>query len=261
MTDVHFALFEEATQALDLLTDVTELASNSANWFGGRIQAELLEGQLIRVSGVPVRLVDSRFVGESLDRMEKLLDSWAEVMLSTASNSTMVTPSKRTGGGSSGSLNRGERDRARAKLKRDTFGGATPEMLTGIKNIMDSVLEGDGISVRVMPAGEAHPECSFTGTLLNRSEYIESERSAIFARLGLRPTEWTMVAIVSRFAPEKDAEEFTTPEGFDRIALETMAIGLMDRLERLGLSAAPSFPGIAVIPLALYRILPWKSPT
>ena len=112
-----------------------------------------------------------------------------------------------------------------------------------------------------MPAGEAHPECSFTGTLLNRSEYIKSERGAIFARLGLRPTEWTMVAIVSRFAPENESEEITTPEGFDRAALETMAIGLMDQLERLGLSAAPAFPGIAVIPLAIYRILPWKSAT
>ena len=35
MSDVHFALFEEATQALGLLSDVTELTSHSANWSVG----------------------------------------------------------------------------------------------------------------------------------------------------------------------------------------------------------------------------------
>jgi hypothetical protein len=55
--------------------------------------------------------------------------------------------------------------------------------------------------------------------------------------------------------------EFGAPEGdFDRTAIETMTIGLMDRIESLGLSAAPAFPGIAVTPIALYRVLPWTAP-
>ena len=131
-------------------------------------------------------------------------------------------------------------------------------MLSALKAVMSSLLE-DGISVRAMPSGEDHPECSFSGTLLNRSEYIEPERGAIFARFGMRPTRWTMVAIIARFASEGEAAEFAAPDGFDRAAIETMTTGLMDRIETLGLSAAPAFPGIAVIPLALYRLLPWTT--
>jgi hypothetical protein len=255
LSDVHFALFEEAAEALGLLTDVTEITSDSSDWFGGRVHSELEEGQLIRVTG-PVRLVDSKFVGESLDRMEKLLDGWADVMLASAesqSPSTQPAPTKRTGGGQ-----RADRDRERAKLKKASFGGAAPEMITALRTVMSSLLE-DGISVRAMPCGEHHPQCSFSGTLLNRSEYVEPERGAIFARLGMRPTNWTMVGIVSRFAPA-EVTEFGTPEGeFNRTTIETMTIGLMDRIESLGLSAAPAFPGIAVTPIALYRVLPWAA--
>jgi len=256
LSDVHFALFEEAAEALGLLTDVTEMTANSSDWFGGKVRAELEEGQLIRVTG-PVRLVDSKFVGESLDRMEKLLDGWADVMLASAegrSSSNQPGPTKRTSGGQ-----RADRDRERAKLKKASFGGAAPEMITALRSVMSSLLE-DGISVRAMPCGEQHPQCSFSGTLLNRSEYVEPERGAIFARLGMRPTNWTMVGIVSRFAPP-EVTEFGAPEGdFDRTAIETMTIGLMDRIESLGLSAAPAFPGIAVTPIALYRVLPWTAP-
>jgi hypothetical protein len=107
------------------------------------------------------------------------------------------------------------------------------------------------------PCGEERPECSFSGTSLNRSEYIEPERGAIFGRLGMRPTNWTMVGIISRFAPE-EVTELATPAGdFNRTAIETMTTSLMDRIEALGLSAAPAFPGIAVTPIALYGILPW----
>jgi hypothetical protein len=258
LTDVHFALFEEESEALGLLTDVTELTASSGDWHGGQVRAEVEEGQLIRVSDIPVRLVDSRFVAQSMDRMEKLLDAWADVMVLNA-GAGGVAPERRTGATKSGGQNKAERDRARAKVKRETFGGGSPEMITGIKNVMASLLEGDGISLRAMPAGEDHPECSFTGTLLNRNEYIEPERGAIFARLGVRPSKWTMVAIVARFASDREPEDFELPTVFDRAAIESMTIGLMDRLERMGLSAAPAYPSMAVIPIALYRVLPWAS--
>jgi hypothetical protein len=189
--------------------------------------------------------------------MEQLLDAWADVMVLDAAD--QVTPTKRTGGTASGTLSRNEREKARAKLKRQTFGGSFADKLPAINAVMATLLEGDGISLRAMPCGDDNPECSFSGTLLNRSEYIEPERGAIFARLGMRPSNWTMVGIIARFAPEEEAAPLANPAGFDRAAIEAITIGLMDRIESLGLSAAPAFPGIAVIPLALYRLLPWAT--
>lgn len=264
LTDVHFALLEESAEALGLLTDVTELTQDSADWYGGRVHAELEEGQLVRVSG-PVRLVDSSYIESSLERIDRMLDGWADVLMvnsQLAGSSSPPAPTKRTGGNSqqrAGGGNRADRDRTRAQFKREHL-GAAPEMFAALRQLIGSLLE-DGISFRAMPAGEDQPNCSFTGTLLDRSEYIEPERGAIFSRLGLKPTRWTIVGIVSRFAPTTIEELSIPSDDFTRANLEILTTSLLDRIEGLGLSSAPSWPGISVIPVAVYRALPTKPDT
>lgn len=127
-------------------------------------------------------------------------------------------------------------------------------MILAIRNLMDGLLE-EGISIRAMPCGDERPECSFTGTLLPRSEYIDPERSAIFGRLGVRPSEWTVVGIISRIPTAPAESSVVAPEGFTRANLETMVIELLAKIESLGFSGSATWPSIGIIPIAVYRPL------
>jgi hypothetical protein len=79
----------------------------------------------------------------------------------------------------------------------------------------------------------------------------------------MEPSEWTLVAVVSRFASTSTGRGPTTPTirpvgdvaEMDRIRLEELAAELLNMLETVGVAEAPRAPSIAVTPLALYRPL------
>ena len=85
------------------------------------------------------------------------------------------------------------------------------------------------------------------------------EREALFGRYGADASDWTVVAIVSRFASEATASlplgQSGSSHGIDRLQVEEMAVSVMSTLEQAGVSDAPRSPSISVTPLAVYRPL------
>ena len=93
--------------------------------------------------------------------------------------------------------------------------------------------------------------------LLDRSDYIEPERSVIYSRYGADAGEWTLVAVVARHADE------TAPRGrdfgevsMDQLGIENLVVTLLGLLGDIGATGAPRFPSVSVVPLALYRVVP-----
>ncbi len=255
LSDLTFALFEESAEALGLLRDVTEEASRSAAWYSGQLQASMQLSQLVRVTA-SVRLIDPTHFAESMSRIDSMLDAIASV----PNPSVPTVPA----GQRSNSSRRGgpnpQRREGLLQRKKQIFGNADPEVLPAISSLIQGLLAG-GISMRSMPCGVDTPECSFSGLLLNRSDYIEPERATIFGRYGVEASTWTMVGIVSRFADQgADPNTSIAPArigeaGLSRLVLEDMVATLLKKFEAVGVADAPTWPSIVVTPLGLYRAL------
>lgn len=244
--DLHFSLFEEGAEALGLLTDLSEIASERANWHSGKLQAELQESQLIRVTG-PVRLIDPTHVSEMMTRLEAMIEAYSRMTSAQAGNpAPSGSATKRTT----------SRPQHSGRVTPKVVGGIHAGAITALGALVSSLLV-EGISMRCMPCGEDNPECSFAGIMLDRTQYIEPERGAIFNRFGFRPATWTLVALVTRFgAPTSDAPFSLDPnEPFTRMALERVVTQMLEQFERTGLTDAPTWPTIGVTPLALYRVV------
>lgn len=128
---------------------------------------------------------------------------------------------------------------------------------------MMKVMYPKGVVVRIMPCGKAHPNHGFVGTLLERSEYVESERTALYGRYGDEPREWTTVGIVARRGERHMRLE--TPDmkaapgkSFEREKLDAFVQYFSKLMESHGANESPSYPGAAIIPLAVYK--PIKGP-
>lgn len=265
LTDLHFSLFEESAEALGFLTDISDQVREESAWRAGKVASALEESQLIRMTA-PVRLVDPAYFKESLDRIDVMIESFLPLAGLTAKETNRDgAPSS-----DSGAISRakqqpkggGQRHRpatpSLGQRKRELMGGLPPEALAKLGDFVGSLLAG-GISMRAMPCGENAPDCAFSGVLLDRSTYIEPERAAIFGRFGPTPAVWTLVALVSRFGSKDAPAAFVAPpdlgEGASRLSVEELVVRLLAFLEKLGVADAPSWPTIAVTPLALYRVL------
>jgi hypothetical protein len=252
LSDLTFSLFEESAESLGLLREASDDWSTPAAWHSGQVQADLELSQLIRVTA-PVRLIDPTHFGDSISRIDSMLDAFVSVPSAPAGPTqpgARSTSQKRSGQGGS------QKDRILSDKKRALLGDAAPEMLPALSSLVQSLLAG-GISMRCTPCGTEKPECSFSGILLNRSDYIEPERAAVFGRYGVEASPWTLVGIVSRFANPDDNEATPrVPGEFGRLALEEMVASLLKKLEAIGVADAPTWPSIAITPLGLYRALP-----
>lgn len=110
-----------------------------------------------------------------------------------------------------------------------------------------------------MPFGADHLEYHFAGTLLSRSEYIQDEREALFARYGYLLQDWTVVMQIARIpgqdevTPEIGGTEMVRDGVVDRPAFENQVLNLVRLFESLGFAEGSSFPAISVTILAIYR--------
>lgn len=261
LTDLHFALFEQGAEALGLLTDVTEAVANVDAWTSGEVHSSLNESQLVRVT-CPVRLVDPVYFEQSIERIDKMVQAFVPLSILREGSAHIGSAGPRRSGGSPNRQRTGGskiKDSAFQEQRAKLLGGTSPELIFGLRDIILGMLSG-GIAMRSMPCGERHPECAFSGVLLDRSNYIEPERSAVFSRFGARASTWTLVGLITRFGTtvgeEGGNQIAASPAQMSRIGLEEMVVNLLEMLERSGVADAPTWPGVALTPLALYRVLP-----
>ncbi|MFF0391672.1 hypothetical protein ACFYS8_23740 [Kitasatospora sp. NPDC004615] len=214
-------MLEENAQTLGLIADISDLANRPKNWLRGRLHRALVPGSLIRVTA-PTQIIEfSSFV--------KSIESVGIAAGDDGEFSGMI-----------------------AKVVRAMY--------------------GEQPVIRSLPCGLDQPEYRFTGIVTDPAGYISKEREALFSRLGADAQAWTMVASVSRI-PDKHAvvgidgiqraveslkaQLALSPDKIDRGSFESMVQETGRALESMGISEAPSWPAISVIPLAVYRsVLP-----
>jgi hypothetical protein len=133
-----------------------------------------------------------------------------------------------------------------------------------IRRVLAALYPTSSVSIRIQPCGDQHLNFVLLGDLPEKSEYIDSERAILGARYGNEASEWTTVAIVARTIEESPPFDLNTFDsinlvsngtGIDRAALERVLHGMSAYMASMGMSDAPPAPGIAVVPLAIYRTI------
>jgi hypothetical protein len=241
LSDLHFAIFEDVATSIGFLTDISDSVTDPDAWTSGRLHASLQEGHAIRVTA-PTRLTD----GEHIIALVKKF--------------TRVT------GQMNANSPGGTEEAAAAQLyatMTDAEATNEDEQFSSELEAMVRLLFDTGVWVRCMPCGAGYPEACFSGVLLDRSEYIDPERFAIFSRYGSQLREWTVVGTVTRIStpapiPDMDLKSLTsevlTPQGLvDRNRLEDTLSRLLAYCEAHGITEGPRWPSIVITPLAVYR--------
>lgn len=258
LTDLTFVLFEESAEAVGLLSDLSDRASVVDNWRSGRLHQDLEVSQLIRVTA-PVRVLDPVYFQRSVERLDDLVEAYAAMSTDQRDPSAPAKARPPQGRGPVGGRPT-HKNAAVAAKKQELLGSLPADALPIIGRLIGGLLQG-GVWIRSMPCGEGFPDCSFAGALLDRTAYIEPERDALFSRYGVKSSQWTLVAIVSRFATRgvPSSPPIPSPASgsatMDRLQLEEMAAGLLQMFETTGVAEAPREPSISITPLALYRPL------
>ncbi|WGD42006.1 hypothetical protein PYS65_18585 [Streptomyces cathayae] len=207
-------MLEEVAEYSKMLLDVSDVSKKPKNWHRERIHKALRPSSLIRVTGPTAVIYPAAFAASA-----SAFDEFSE--------------------DDSFSLDLG-------KIVRSMY--------------------GEHLTLRVYPCGEEEWECQYSGVISDPGGYLSGEKEVLFSRLGADPQEWTTVASISRI-PRRDAassgnrferivmklQDSFSDEQLDRRILEKVIQEASREMERMGLSEAPSWPAVSVIPLAVYR--------
>jgi len=282
LQDMLFTVFDEIIQSQGMVRDLPiDLVSNPESWDSSTLHESLIEGELLRLF-TPITIVDPQFVKDRVERFSSINDALSkfghvhadaqianlEKVLRAAMDAEIAqVPVDRR------ARARKELDsklkttlrNARQEMDKSITDPVTPE-LAGIFDVINQFLTSDAISVRFPACGEARPELAFAGSLLGRSNYIQREREALFSRYGSTLKGWTSVVQVATVPSNADAiaardrdfsqVNFSTEEGVNRAGLEQTVIQMLGMLEARGMAEGPLWPGISVIPLGIYRVVP-----
>jgi hypothetical protein len=237
LSDLHFAIFEEVATSIGFLTDISDRVVDLDAWTSGRLHASLQEGHAVRVTA-PTRLTDGEHIIALVKRFTQMM-----------------------GTGPSGGGEAAAAERVYAAMTNAQDVSQDAQFVSELE-VLVRLLFDTGVWVRCMPCGADHPEACFSGVLLDRSDYIDPERFAIFSRYGSRLRDWTVVGTVTRISTprtpavtlESLASEVLTPQGLlDRNRLEDMLNKLLEYCEAQGITEGPRWPSIVITPLAVYQ--------
>jgi hypothetical protein len=138
-----------------------------------------------------------------------------------------------------------------------------PAMVDLIRDIGEFVelFMGGQVLVRQFPCGLEHPQFALVGTLLDRPGFLQEEREALYSKYGAAPSRWTMVSQIATVPSQEVSEEpdfssadiLRNNEQIDRSQVEEMAVAIMQMIETIGIAEAPTFPSLAVTPLAVFE--------
>lgn len=221
LSDLHVSMLEEDAEALNLLRDVSEEAREAEFWGRGGGRKRVRPGMLLRVTA-PTQLMDP----------QSITAVWR---------------------------NFNQAFQAESSLEFE-------KILDGI-----NALYGEHLSLTVLPRGASSPTKAFVGVIDHRTGFAALDRGSLFARLGPESAELTTIMQVARVPVEEvsgwseerlladfkaSSQQAVTAGRLDRSALDQFLTGIMKLTEEYGLQAAPLWPAMAVIPLAVYRQVP-----
>ncbi|MFF4861881.1 hypothetical protein ACFY3J_09105 [Streptomyces sp. NPDC001231] len=207
-------MLEDDAEYVQMLLDVSEVSKRPKNWNRGRLHRALRPGSLIRVKGPTSIIYPASFAASAT-----AFDSFSDDV----------------------------------NFSRD------------VEKIVHAMY-GEHLTLRVYPCGQDEWEYQFSGVISDPGNYLAGEKTVLFSRLGADPQEWTTLATISRI-PERDSTPPTArfervmstlqtvmgDSEINRQVLERMIQETSRAMEGIGLSEAPTWPAISVIPLAVYR--------
>jgi hypothetical protein len=87
---------------------------------------------------------------------------------------------------------------------------------------------------------------ALVGTLAEQPGYLADARSALFAKYGSSPSEWTLLAQIATVPADTDDDrsddDADDDDDTDRAKFEGIAINILRGLEQTGLTGAPACP-------------------
>ncbi len=220
LADLHVSMLEESAEALNLMADVSDKIAKEKNWLRGKVRKQLQPGMLLRVTA-PTLLLDAISLRETFQAMESATDS------------------------------------------NDADFGQFMTML--------GALYGSGIALSIRPTDDESARAAFVGVIPRDNDFGPFDPSLLLSRVGPETQLMTSVLQVARIPSESPAQVQTMGksmealmerfagmgEQLDREFLDTFLLKMASMMEHAGLAAAPKWPAISVIPLAIYRnVLP-----
>ena len=221
LADLHVSMMEEAATALGLLADISDQIRRSKDWLRGKVRARLQPGMLLRITA-PTLLLDP---GSLMDTMRAF--------------ETAV----------------GEGD-------DDDFA----QMLA-----MLEALYGPSLAVSIRPTNTDDGRAAFVGAIPADHQFTPMVRELLLSRIGPDPTEMTSVIQIARIPTERETTTTAAQQlahlaqrlknldsdRLDRELLDNLVSQMSGLLEQHGFAAAPKWPAISIMPLAIYRnVLP-----
>lgn len=222
LADLHVSMLEEAALALGLLADASDRVQKEKFWLRGKVRAELQPAMLLRITA-PTQLIDP--------------------------NSLMTTL-------------RGFQAAIESNQDDDSF----VQFLAMVEALYGSAL---ALSIRPTVAGSGRG--AFVGNIPLEHGFEPLFRDLLLSRVGPDPTLMTAIVQIARIPTEHDTRvspdrqlgllfqrmQTTSRDVLDRDLLDSVIAQLGGLLEQYGFAAAPKWPAISVVPLALYRnVLP-----
>lgn len=218
LADLHVSQLEEAAQALDMLADISDLMANRKKWLRGKVRSRLQPGMLLRVTAM-TQISDIATILELMSKLDQNFGSG--------------------------------------------FENAFEAMLDQIRS-----LYGESITVSIWPNGDDANDGMFVGELPYDLGFGPTRRELILSQVGPGPAELTTLMQISAVPTEKDknhalgtwiseldsmATKAVENDQLDRRVLDKMIASFGLVLAHSGFVAAPKWPAISVLPLAIYR--------
>ncbi|PZT93844.1 MAG: hypothetical protein DI630_26500 [Gordonia sp. (in: high G+C Gram-positive bacteria)] len=218
LADLHVSQLEESAEALGLLVDASEKMTERKFWLRGKVRDTAQPGMLLRVTA-PTQLSDIASIAGAFRRLNDALSD-------------------------------------------------QPGELGQVLNALEA-LYGDSITVSIRTADPHDYEVGFVGQIPHEHEFGPMRRELLLSQVGSDPTELTTLMqiaavpterekltpeqIIAQVKPQVDRLLQSGGAAIDRSALDELTAAFGGMLTSTGFVAAPSWPAIGVVPLAIYR--------
>lgn len=218
LADLHVSMLEEAATALGLLIDASERVQKEKFWLRGKVRSQLEPGMLLRVAA-PTQLIDPNSLMATLRGFQTAMD---------------------------------------ADQDDDKFA-----------QFLDMVeaLYGSALALSIRPTVEGSGRGAFVGNIPLDHGFEPLFRDLLLSRVGPDAASMTAIVQIARVPTEHDTGlspeqqlgllfkrmQTSSRNVLDRELLDSVIAQLGGLLEQYGFAAAPKWPAISVVPLALYR--------
>lgn len=220
LEDLHVSMLESAYESLELLTDVSQVVAKEKHWSRGKVRRQLEPGMVLRVTA-PTLLVAPNQITQAM--------------------------------------------RALGKAVGESRDDEVMEFLDTV-----DVLYGpsETVAVSIRPTDPPSGRAAFVAQV-PASAFNLVPPSLMAGRAGPQPLQLTSLVQVARVPTEREdqsvsldqrlhavAQQFAQPgeaEAIDREALDETLSAIGGFLESVGAAAAPKWPAVSVVPLAIYR--------